>query len=283
VEPYYSDTAPSNPIGQGDIFSVHAGDELEGWAVMVTADCDIHQNKYGGHLTYVPIISSQSYIDQIWAPERISENSRKHITSAINIIFDIDKQRDSEVRKMGANDLLGWLSAEGPKNISKAFPEAKKTVSDKLLAELRLIEVLRTQPPGNMFENIKTLKSYWNDKGINESAQKDLLFQSINSSRTEFFHVPSIPGGDQHGYIALLRYPRTIKDHSVFRSHSDWKLSGIQGPCLIRIGRFADYLRYSIAQQFGILFSRIGLRSSYEDECKASADLTVEYINGGVW
>ena len=44
----------------------------------------------------------------------------------------------------------------------------------------------------------------------------------------------------------------------------------------VRIGRFVDHLRFSIAQRAMLLFSRIGLNSSFEADAKTAIDMIVE-------
>jgi hypothetical protein len=98
---------------------------------------------------------------------------------------------------------------------------------------------------------------------------------SGGSGFPDFFLLPEL-GASGVGYVALLRFIRTVHADEVFTSDVDARVSG--KPKLHRVGRLTDGIRFAVTQKLAFLFSRIGLPTHYEDACKSAAALAADAL-----
>jgi hypothetical protein len=73
---FFQDVSEASPIRQGDVIvRIHIGNDgtasEEEFGVIITADCDIAQEKMGPFYTYVSLVSAQQYVEHIWAAEEL--------------------------------------------------------------------------------------------------------------------------------------------------------------------------------------------------------------------
>jgi hypothetical protein len=100
---------------------------------------------------------------------------------------------------------------------------------------------------------------------------------SGGSGFPDFFLLPELPGASGVGYVALLRFIRTVHADEVFTSDVDARVNG-KPEALHRVGRLTDGIRFAVTQKLAFLFSRIGLPTHYEDACKSAAALAADAL-----
>jgi hypothetical protein len=67
--------ADSEPVRQGDILRHYEpGNVSEAYCVVLTADCDISNDKFGDFYSVLPIVSASDYLTKIWIVRRLKAN-----------------------------------------------------------------------------------------------------------------------------------------------------------------------------------------------------------------
>jgi hypothetical protein len=108
-EPFLS---PDKPIRQGDIFAWGDWASREDWekfGVIITADCDIANNRASSFLAYLPILSLESYVKLVWARERISRLFRTHERQTADEIHRLHLRLNPNATKLDALTLQHWI------------------------------------------------------------------------------------------------------------------------------------------------------------------------------
>ena len=85
--------------------------------------------------------------------------------------------------------------------------------------------------------------------------------------------IPTLPSEDSIGYVVSLREIRSIDCNRAHYNYIEAWDSEYDGSGMVRIGRFADYLRFSIAQNAARLFSSIGMEVAFEENREAAIEL----------
>lgn len=98
--------APSDDVQQGDIFQiVHSLDDLSReedskWCLILTADCDIAQNKLDSCFTVLSIVTASQWLEAIWADEKVDQALEKGLTDLATRIWTREKARDPQVLRL---------------------------------------------------------------------------------------------------------------------------------------------------------------------------------------
>ncbi|SFP20367.1 hypothetical protein SAMN04488056_1303 [Cohaesibacter marisflavi] len=274
---YLQEIGPDDLVRQGDIFSIQStNEEHEKWAVLLTKDCDIVQEKFGSHLTYLPIYSFNEYIEKYYSPKKIeilkSENMKNVINTFKYLIGD-----EKEAFELTEESLQEWISDEGIEGICGCFESnnKKKGDLDKYLRTFSILTDSSARKYSN--NNWRRILDVHLSNGKNEDKiKKEICNHILKSMGDEFIFVPELPEVDSAGFIIHLREIKSIDCSQVFASAYNAKKIGATFPRLIRIGRFSDYLRFSIAQNAALLFSRIGMEENFEVDRKIMVDLASE-------
>ncbi|NSY33774.1 hypothetical protein DS891_09260 [Pseudoalteromonas sp. JC28] len=266
-------------ILQGDVFKVgsNCGDifgPIEKFVVVITADCDIVNKKMGDYFTVLPMISTESYLEEVWLKKIISDEQKSYMQKLAEHINKEPEFKKLKCNDMSVGELEDWLSKEVIESILKSLnitisteKSGIKETIDKYNETLK-VNCIRTFVDYRKFLGKSVAKI---DKEIKEAIQKNM--------RAEFQFIPDLGLSTETGVIVKLRDIRAIHKDRVFIDSMELKVAQIDpNTCIERIGRFSDYLRYSITQNFSSLFSRIGMPKTFEDDMDASISLITESI-----
>lgn len=261
----------SDSIRQGDIFSIgnkcHSNFmEEEEFAMVITADCDIAQNKMGKYFTLLPIISIERYLETRWLP-RVFESELKSIVKANVEKFNLAKKADGyEFDPIDSKGMQNWLGIE---SLDSIFNSMNIKVDRNVISDSEKVKVLRGEPSFSSFYNLRmSLQKRKKDKVDFE------VKQVAKQLREEYFFIPEIPILSGMGAIIKLRDVRSLNNELVYSSEFDAKISvNSKEEGITRIGEFSDFLRFSIAQKFAMLFSRIGMPEYFESDVDESLGL----------
>ncbi|MCG6272967.1 hypothetical protein K6U70_12610, partial [Vibrio vulnificus] len=159
-----------------------------------------------------------------------------------------------------------WLKDN---SLAKMYEALGKRPSKDITLDSEKLEILKNEPKLRNFLKLRIDV----EKKSDDKARKELS-NAVRNSREEFLFIPDLSCTDEMGMVLKLRDVRAINKNKVFQSKFDAKLSknGLENG-ILRVGRFSDYLRYSITQKFAMLFSRIGMPDSFENDEKESLDL----------
>lgn len=262
----YDDVGPREPIRQGDVVVRVGGFETPDAHIVVTADCDLSHDKYGGRLTVLPVISLDRYVRDFWI-ERELRTQREQLAGRLQ----------EEMRRLV---LLG--RGELPEPTPERLIEWPLSVSIEELAGtlgLNQSELTEVSELGATIKSIDkledaTLKAKWrtcceamfrNNIRTHERARAALV------KRVSRELPRNLPGDVLYlnrpfpaastGYMALVRFPSEIPPDAIARTPADLVYGESE---YRRVSRLASPYRYRLTQLFAEVYSAIGLPTEYE-------------------
>lgn len=267
------------PFRQGDILcpchetATFAGLPHGSVAVIITADCDIANDKFGDFLSYLPIVPVEAYLNSFWSRsklERIVSDACQIVTEHI---YRAELKTNREIHRLKESELLEWISERGTSAIisSYEFESSKRKFIEKQF------ELISTAIENGQNENLAKLMRCWKLKEIDTSQQAIEIKKGVAeiTKALSFFLVPEMPESMRFGHVITMRDVRSIHADDVYVSRRALPHHRQDDQCMHRIGRFSDQMRFAIAQRFGSLFSRIGLSEEFEADCRTLPDLVV--------
>lgn len=274
---------------QGDIFILKhqqtAASEasLSTYACLLTADCDIAQNKYGDFLSILPIIPADTYIRHVWALDELKK-ARKKIAQKLAV--DINKIIYSLSPAMSGFDEAGLIELirnYGPQHLSSICKSGDSEQIGALNASADKIYIFSNaiDAKDDCLRLLIDYK-YEDNKKFNVV---NFVSQSVSpqSMRSECLFVPHMPLSRDVGFVVMLRQIIAANALSVFKNPLEGGRFNGSALGLIRVGRFNDTVRYLVAQRVASLFARIGLAEDFESDAAVAADMvasqTVEALN----
>jgi hypothetical protein len=272
---HWVDVDDDEDIRQGDVLrrmpSNAAGQPA--WAFVITADCDIAQEKAGDCFSYVDIVPAEHYLDRYWAPTQL----RKFITKQA---MPASEQLNAIMRKSGLDltlqpeALMEWLRTSSVADLSAALNRTGKPFDAKLISRLEALSVAASSNPAlTRYRQVRSLM------GDGPESVKKLLQEAFDGERgfPDYFLIPEMPLSEQLGFVVMLRAISSVDAAKVFSSEADARISG-QRDAFHRIGRTSDRIRFAVVQKLSFLFSRIGLPTHFEDACSSAAELLAESV-----
>ena len=224
-----------NVIEQGTIIKFENKDIQYG--IIVTADCDIFQNKYGDFLSYCPIVTLEKYILDILIPKLCKRKLDKLLG---DIKDSIKKEQGYEnISDDAFLDLLSYIKNE---NI--------ETFKNDLRKKIFFYNKFSTV---NEF-NINTYKELCN------SSPKEFA-NIIRNFPGDSFYINRIPHDNREGFVINLRRIAEIKKEEIVVYFSP---VGKLPSCYI-IGKLNSPYKEKMTQTLGDMFSAIGYSLEYEN------------------
>jgi hypothetical protein len=267
----YEDIEDPDSLQQGDVIEWEGTSVKRPWqkyGIIITADCDLHREKHGGYISYIPAMITEDYLWYQWRPAAFKAECDKRI-SVLNARLSkwIEKNRSPGVA-LSDGAIRDWLMRVGP---------------DGLLDELGCNDKGERNQLGNVIEPAWALASLlaasepeltrlntayrWVNKAA--EADKGLLakaFQaSLGSLPGDVFHLPTLPGNEDDGLFVMLRHLRQCHIDEIASRPDDLRFGGATAK---RIARITATFRYALSQNFARVFSDIGLPEDHEERRK---------------
>jgi hypothetical protein len=265
-----------SPILQGDVFRWIDRSFERPWStygVVVTADCDLLNQKTRGSVSYVPAFLMEDYIWHHWKEgkfEAASSALLKKFAARINNRLE----RIGQSQSVSAQAALEWLERVG---IDGLFTELAITdngqkrelfaVADELLT---LTALLRTAVPDlKLLQRCYAIKNKKNQIEANDfSALANEIQSSISNLPGDVFFLPLESSGEAAGLFVMLRHIKQCDISAIATRVADMTFGSAQAK---RLGRIGAPYRYAITQNLARVFSDIGLPTSYEKLRDASS------------
>lgn len=276
---YYVQVDDEQEIRQGDIIRRNAGgvNEEPTFGVVLTADCDIANNKAGDRFTWLQIVPAASYLELIWAPEEFKRLVEKQSRISLEGLNALIKRSGIEVSPLSSSSLQEWLREKSAEDVLQAVNPHGKPDDPKLRRSLQALRLCLGFEGSS--STLVRLRQAWALLGRDESAQQSQLRGALDTNRgfSDCLLVPELPGVTGYGFVVLLRAISNIEVKELFRSETDARIND-QPLAFYRIGKFSDALRFSIAQRLAFLFSRIGMSTAFEEACDVATELLVQSV-----
>lgn len=267
----------ADEIRQGDI--IRRTDARTGSVIalgmVITADCDIAQEKAGGRYNWVEILPMKAYIEGPWAEEQLRRLAKKRSKQVLEHLGGHIRRNLPELSRITHESLVEWLRTKTPEEVLKSITGAIPDPGDKLLRDLKIFSlVTAASVEQGAFER---LKSAWELAGLPQEEQRNQIGNALKDGGgfQDYFVLPELPNIDGVGFVAVVRSMGTIMSHELFLTERDARIAG-QSSEFHRLGRLSDVVRFSITQKLAFLFSRIGLPKTYESACEAACELAID-------
>lgn len=277
-------------LRQGDVIAAQPGtaswhDPTRRFGIIISADCDIEQNKGGSSLVYLPIISHIDYINLIWIPQEANKTDVAARSYIDKLLRDVDPS-------LSSRHLFGWAKRSGLESLldnlkSKALPILSE---DKLTERLdlivgtfsRIVELAELQDgtaPTERLDILKRINNFFDLKDVLEKPAKtggthrksaiENALQALQT-RIDTWLIKDLIGLDpdmleQHvyGYVVPMRLFSRVETTEILKDKIEWY--GDKDKYL-RVCRIRGIYKSDLMQRFSNMFSRIGLEDQRDEE-----------------
>lgn len=235
-------------------------------AIVLTADCDLAENKHYGRLLMCPVVPIKDYLKDEWAKRRLQKTSR---VAGDKIRCELKKitilEGDGDISD-GVIDAISE-SVEAMESALSGMNSVPAKLKDDLLRHVR-VRVECEKFTGNFFQAL-VCSTKERDSSDDEKATKKIWddFRSeMKSDSTDVVVVPDELKGENAASVVLLRCPFSLMISEVSSARDSLK-------SVTRIGRLCLPVKYLVAQKFGFLFSRFGMPPSIENDRNVAVEL----------
>lgn len=265
-------------VSQGDIICKPSiGPERPRWGFIVTADCDIAQDKAGARLSYLEIVTVHDFLEHVWSAEVLKKQRSNFLNEAAARTSQAAQALDPGFNALSSEDLLDWLTETSRTEIVSALqvPTKKQKQHLEALEKVELAFGIRSEQKSAL----QRLRQVWALQGAGEKTMLGRLEQALDYNQATDFHlVPAIPGSEPLGYVVLLREISSIPHENILASALDLQIDGNEEGYYVA-GSSTDNLRYAISQKMAFLFSRIGMSDDYESQCGIVKQLALDELS----
>lgn len=272
------------PLRQCDVLqTADADDSLNSSMFLVmTADCDLVQRKHLGQILVVPILDIDTYVIKFRLPlrkeviqlkTRLTESLGRVVNDALETVGKSPISLESaidwyhESRVVGVFDTLRGYKISDPINFEQTFQlgirldEARQRWDSATSLELYTTAVSDTQEllsrESKDFSDFRSVVADTVRNFVGSNAPKDVYLLSELSPKLK------------HGYVAALRFPTMISADQIS------PIPGNTNAPYRRVTSVVPPYSFSIASQFGALFTAIGLPDEQRDSVKLMGELRI--------
>ena len=229
-------------LQQGDILAKRLDGGSFQYYFTLTPDCDIYNNKFRNIITALPIISIETYIEEVFFVSEL-DKCRAHYEDQFTSLED-----HSIDREFFNNHIL----PDDPDSVFERYVEKTAPPEYKIIRAYHLEEI----PSKDAF--VQLCKS-------RKASVSKRIKSCLKNIQSDFFLINTLPQCSDFGFLVDLRRPESISasEISLDRAAMHFKHSQF---IYFRLGSMPDSIRFALSQSFSYLFSRIGIPTEFEIE-----------------
>lgn len=276
---YIEDYDDDDLVRQGDLISrvvnLDGGVTKRSWGLVITADCDIAQDKFNNHYSWLEIITAEEFLNKYWSTDNLRKAVEKNAKKCVEYLNSQIKKNHSELSELTTESLCEWLRNSSPSDILSCI--GCKT-SGEFFEKLTGLKIAYYN--SNYKSAIKKYKEVYLKFGGSEKNFMSSLHQALEGSDgfPDYFFLPKIHvKNNDFGFVILFRKISTLKFSELYKNEIDARIDGNKN-AFYRVGRLSNSLRFSISQKIAFLFSRIGMDVDFENECSSAIKLSIQRI-----
>lgn len=249
--------------------------------MVITADCDLAHDKHFGKILCLPIVRLERYLSDFWIPLTV----RRAIEKSNRKLFDLCSKLIGTTNWSYSREKISeWIAEEGIDAFIETTrqnrqPGVQEKKIDVIEEEIRARWDIYTNSswPLNIKSQVSMLqqiKMLDNPKSADDAAMlqlaeqtKDLVRGNAPKDVTLIAELsPTLFGG----YVILHRFPEILEDSEI----SSLRQEGT----FFRVSRIVEPYSRQIINQFGQLFSTVGLPDEQSESLLVAVDLTFDDI-----
>lgn len=262
------------PVRQGDILLFPRVDDTLPWdqmAIVLTADCDLAWGASRGLVTVVPIVSVETYIKHVWAEKKLRNLRAKSLSTCRSMLA---KRREGDEEELEISELAvaRWIETTSASAIcdERRVTDERERESFAVQSQtyLKCNQELGVPPREclSILLDVRCMASKASQEIETSKAVKQ-AGSELQEIPQDTFYVSSLPGVEGTGFYALLR---DLGHFPVARITSSLAEAKEMEGRAFRAARLKPVFKYSLVQQFALLFLRIGLPQAYQDAYRAT-------------
>jgi hypothetical protein len=244
---------------QGDILKAGTPNSDTPFVVIITADCDIAQNKVGSSgLACLAVHPLSQYLWHAHAPAAAHKELTRFLEQACGRVNAARQRADIQAHSIPADAFVQWLEHGQLQAILDALKQEgadSKAIVEDVTAVFSALHVAKAKEPPWAVDVVRLLR-----KLPSRTQAATSIFKGLTLPMHLFF-ISHVPTETHLGYVANLRDLRFVPHSSLFRS---WTEAHGHSDSWIRIGRLKPTHRHALAREFGNLYARIGFAEEFE-------------------
>ena len=260
------------PTRQGDIFVWSDAHLRSNWArlgVIITADCDFAHNKFGGFISYLPILTLESYMNEVWAPAKLVQLQQSIVHQFSSLVRKIEEDMGHDTIPMSYTAACKWLDTSTDNEIAHALELATAKQIRRIRTLHSAYMALAHHASNDSFSRLTATHAILQETSHQESLrQRANEFRSILSKLPAdsvfIANIPNLPAcyNSDSGFLVQLRHVQALHVSMCVASLADAK---DREEAAIRIAQLVPVSKYALMQDFASLFVRIGIPESTEE------------------
>jgi hypothetical protein len=261
-----------SPLRQGDIF-VWTEQIQEGpwrkFGIVITADCDLEQQKTKGQLSYLPVLTFEDYLWSFWRVEKFVPVHDKLKKKAVDLLNKVLTRLKPDQKPISEAAALAWISRTESADLAEQV--GLKDVGQikdfcAAIENYRIVErLLGTNNPNmNLLNQCHAINKNSTMHTNYTELSRDVQGK-IASLPGDVFFMSGIEGFEKFGLFVMLRHITQCKIEDIAIRPDDLRRGGASAR---RIARVDSPYKFALAQNMARVFVDIGLPSSYADRQK---------------
>ncbi|WP_316897865.1 hypothetical protein [Pseudodesulfovibrio indicus] len=263
----WNNVDPMLPVRQGDLLVCRDSSSLQDveYFLVITADCDINNNKFGRQLACLRVVQLKEYYQSIWAERLLKkaiENADRRILDQVNKWYSLAQGSDASISKEA---LLHWLDTTSHEDIAKAL-NIDANNREKFYSTLERYHnaILILDNCSECALNVYVeFVSIFDAKRLDDVRSATVKKMDSNLP-ADVFLLPSLSTISDSPAVILLRELIGIPFEKICYRARD----AVGKNNYIRALRLNPVFKYAVSQAFGHLYSRIGLPEEFENQNK---------------
>jgi hypothetical protein len=248
------------------IASLNGGEDV--WhehLLVLTADCDLAKSKHGGALTCVPILDCLDYL-LMFRHDRLRDQLLDKLVTRLMNIHEGTASSDEKTRPVISKERMrDWVVEVEPTEAARALELDDGSVSE-FVDLASVTRHLAQVTPRSLSQSTEVLAEAKLALGEARDRGRALTWcgaeysSALKSLPGDALFINEISPAHNNGYVVYLRRVLEVLEESVVRTRSRLPHSARY----LRVSRMRSPYVYAISQQFGSVFSSIGLPTEYE-------------------
>lgn len=276
----WSSILANEPLRQGDVIRSLSPDG--GWqdhALVLTADCDLANSKHSGWLTCVPILTVGVYLTSLRIPGLVRSSTQRAAERMVSL-SERRANADGGPLKITQARMESWITEASPHDILLVLKLGEE-LSAKATPILEAATALATATSAELKDVVPILAR------VRVALNGGSIEKSVAVIASELAsHLKKLPGDAfflnfpspdlSDGAVVYLRRAFGLEDSCVVTGLSRVLFDAKY----VRTARLSSPYVYAISQQFGNVYSSIGMPVTYENSRESAISGVSEILKG---